>query len=202
MSKRPAQAQPDTDGLSADHPERIASGTDGAPQWCRVVQKSAPAYLQDAGPASRVYMRPALDCRHVLARIWMAADRHGSHRPGRDLNRNRRSGRAVCAQRSLHHRGWLGQLTQSVAPDTKSLMSTTAQNARAGRRSTKKMRDAPQRQRARSVPAIWKGRVSCYPANHGHRGRRLATAQPGVSKPGRSTAVSPDALRGRHLVLY
>ena len=114
MSKRPGQAQPDTNGLSADHPERIASGTDGAPQWCRVVQKSAPAYLQDAGPASRVYMRPALDCRHVLARIWMAAGPHGSPRPGHDLNRNRRSGRAVCAQRSLQaHRGWLGQLTQA-----------------------------------------------------------------------------------------
>ena len=29
---------------------------------------------------------------------------------------------------------------------------------------------------------------TCHPAILGHRGRRLATAQPGVSKPGRSTA--------------
>src|SRR6266705_7104292 len=28
---------------------------------------------------------------------------------------------------------------------------------------------------------------ACHPAILGHRGRRLATAQPGVSKPGRST---------------
>jgi hypothetical protein len=30
---------------------------------------------------------------------------------------------------------------------------------------------------------------TCHPAILGHRGRRLATAQPGVSKPGRSTVV-------------
>ena len=31
---------------------------------------------------------------------------------------------------------------------------------------------------------------TCHPAILGHRGRRLATTQPGVSKPGRSTAIS------------
>src|SRR5262249_35517920 len=33
---------------------------------------------------------------------------------------------------------------------------------------------------------------TCHPAILGHRGRRLATAQPGVSKPGRSTDEPDD----------
>jgi len=39
---------------------------------------------------------------------------------------------------------------------------------------------------------------TCHPAILGHRGRRLATAQPGVSKPGRSTVNAWQHHRNKH----